>query len=308
MNDSTLTNTLRSHFTVLYQRQRLFGKSQKTVRLYHFTFNYLDAFLGREAVLDDLTDETVMQLMEWIVGERELSTRTANKARDQLCALWGFLARKTLVKTWPDVPKLPEPERTPVAWSERELGLLWEMLAAQGGFISFHRIPAAQYWLALHSVAYDTLERIGAVRQLKWSDLRQSEHLWVHFRAETRKGRKKENTSKLDATTAALLQSIRQPDRELIFPWDQHQTYFWTKYRTMRERAGLPSDPKHSFHCIRRTGASFAEAAGADASRLLGHSSRAVTERSYLDPLVCIRQQAVDFLRRPDSTDPPRAA
>jgi integrase len=70
----------------------------------------------------------------------------------------------------------------------------------------------------------------------------------------------------------------------------------------------LPTDREHSFHCIRKTGASFADAAGADASKLLGHSSRSVTERHYLDPSIAKRDHAVDFLFRPGDPEPPRAA
>jgi len=244
-----------------------------------------------------------MSLMEWIIAQG-LSVRSANKTRDQLCALWNFLARKGIVKQFPEVPSLPQPERTPIAWSRKELGSLWEMLENQGGEVC--GIPSNLYWLALHSVAWDTLERVGAVRQLVWSDLR-SEYAWLHFRAETRKGRKKDFTAKLHPTTTALLRSIREPSRSLIFPWSMHPCYFCTKYKSMRERAGLPSDARHSFHCIRRTGASFAEAAGADATRLLGHSSRRVTEQSYLAPEITGKQQAVDVLFRPNG-DGPRAA
>lgn len=299
-----LDNTLRSHFEVLYRRQRLFGKSPNTVRLYGYSFRYLDAFLGRTATIEDLSDETLMGLMEWLV-ERGLSVRTANKTRDQLCALWNFLARKGIVKTFPECPALPQPQRTPVAWSRVELAKLWEALAAQGGWIA--GIPAGAYWLSLHSVAYDTLERIGAIRQLRWADLL-VECQWAYFRSETRKGRRADFTAKLHPTTTALLESIRQPVREFVWPWEQNPTYFWTKYKALRQRAGLATDAAHSFHCLRRTGASLAEAAGVDASRLLGHASRATTQRHYLDPRVSGGQQAADVLPRPDLPEPPRAA
>lgn len=290
-----MDSTLRSHFDLLYRRQRLFGKSPNTVRLYYYTFQYFDEFLGHSGTIDDLSDENVMGCMEWLVDSGR-SVRTANKVRDQLRALWNFLARKSLVKQFPECPALPQPQRTPVAWTRAELARLWEMLAAQGGWIA--GIPAGAYWLSLHSVAYDTLERIGAIRQLRWADLLVDAQ-WAYFRAETRKGRRADFTAKLHPTTTALLESVRHPARELIWPWEQHQTYFWTRYKAMRQRAGLATDSAHSFHCLRRTAASFAEAAGADASRLLGHSSRAVTERCYLDPKVAQRQQASDVLPRP---------
>lgn len=298
--------TLREAFDRLYRPKKLFGKSPSTVRLYGYTFRYFAEFIGREPTIDDLTDETVMALMEWI-RDKPLSLRTANKTRDQLCALWSFLARKGVVKTFPEVPSFDEPERTPVAWTRDQLRLLWECCAAQGGYVA--GIPAGLYWLTLHSVAYDSLERIGAVKQLLKTDLR-LDWTWLHFRAETRKGRRRDFTTRIHPSTTLLLNRIVacQPDEPLIFPWPYHASYFWIKYRTMRERAGLPTDREHSFHCIRKTGASFAEAAGADASKLLGHTGRAVTERHYIDVTIAKREQACDFLFRPNDPEPPRAA
>lgn len=303
-----LTPTLRSHFDVLYRRQRLFGKSPETVRLYGYTFDYFAQFLGRDPLLTDLTDEQVMSLMEWIVSKENglgLSIRTANKTRDQLVALWGFLARKRIVEQFPDVPSLPEPIRDPVAWSRDELRTLWDLCENQRGTIC--GIPAGAWWLCLHSVSWDSLERIGAVRQAIWSDV-SADMQWMHFRAEIRKGRKRDQTSKLHPTTSALLAKIRDPERDLVFPWHMDPSYLWTKYKAMRQSVGLSVDRMHSFHCLRRTGASFAEAAGIDASRLLGHSSRKVTERYYLSPKICGKPQGADVLFRPDDGEPPRAA
>ncbi len=133
---------------------------------------------------------------------------------------------------------------------------------------------------------------------------------WIHFRAETRKGRKKDSTSRLHPITTGLLDRLcgYETQDDLLFPWPYHPSYFWIKYRTMRGRAGLSTLREFSFHAIRRTGASFAEASGADASKLLGHSSRAVTDRHYIDVTISKREQAVDFLFRPGDPEPPRAA
>lgn len=290
--------TLRADFHSLYRRQRLFGKSPETVRLYGFTFNYFRDCLGREATRDDLCNETIMQCMEWIVAQG-LSLRSANKFRDQICALWRFLRDEGLILKGPRVPALPEPERSPIAWTEDQLAALWKMFLDQKGWIC--GVPSSLYYIALHSIAWDSLERIGAIRQLRWSDLAGQ---WLKFRAETRKGRRKENIVKLDQTTLEILESIRLPKRELIFPWDKNRTYFWTKHRNMRKKVGLPDDRMHSFHCTRVTGASFAEAAGADATKLLLHGNRKTTERHYLDPRVIPRIHGADVLFRPGSLPP----
>lgn len=71
----------------------------------------------------------------------------------------------------------------------------------------------------------------------------------------------------------------------------------WRKIGEVLERAGLPTDSKSKFHRIRRTVASYYEAAGGNATELLGHSSRKITEK-YLDRRIVARPQAIDRLWR----------
>ncbi len=294
---SILDSTLRSHFEVLYKPKKLFGKSPETARLYGYTFDYFATFLGREPEITDLTDVSVMGCMDAIL-QRGLSRRTANKTRDQLCALWRFLARKGILSEWPDVPSFPEPQRSPIAWGRDQLRLLWEMCANQRGEVA--GVPASLWWLGIHSVAWNTLERIGAVRFLRKENLLE-DCRWAYFPAEVRKGRREDFTSKLDETSSVILREILacNVDSPYVFPWNRRPEYLHTRYKLLRKRAGLPTDRFHSFHCLRRTGASFAEAAGVDASKLLGHTSRRTTEKHYLDVRVSGRVQACDVLFHP---------
>jgi hypothetical protein len=72
----------------------------------------------------------------------------------------------------------------------------------------------------------------------------------------------------------------------------------WPAYTEILKRAGLPHDRKSKFHRMRRTVASFFEAAGANATALLGHSARSVTE-GYLDPRLVRTPQPSELLPRP---------
>ena len=63
-------------------------------------------------------------------------------------------------------------------------------------------------------------------------------------------------------------------------------------------RAGLPDSREFKFHAIRKSTASHYEAAGGNATKLLGHSSRKVTQ-TYLDPRIVQTTPAVDLLFRP---------
>ena len=64
------------------------------------------------------------------------------------------------------------------------------------------------------------------------------------------------------------------------------------------QRAGLPDTREYKFHAIRKSTASHYEAAGGNATELLGHSSRKVTQ-GYLDPRIVRTKPAVELLFRP---------
>ena len=88
---------------------------------------------------------------------------------------------------------------------------------------------------------------------------------------------------------------------ELVFPWPYSYTYLWKKFGEVLRLAELPSDFRCKFHRIRRSVASHAEAAGANATAMLRHTKREITE-SYLDPRICTPQQPVDVLFRLTAT------
>lgn len=146
-------------------------------------------------------------------------------------------------------------------------------------------------------LAWDSGERIGALLQAEWSHLSGE---WLTLPAEIRKGGRQDRAYKLAADTLAILGSIRRPQRKLILPWPFHHTTLYNHYRRIRRRAGLPYDRRSGFHRIRRTVATFFEAAGGNATELLGHSDRRVT-RGYLDPRLLKQPQAIDLLFRPDN-------
>ena len=64
------------------------------------------------------------------------------------------------------------------------------------------------------------------------------------------------------------------------------------------ERAGLPNSRLYKFHSIRKSVASYYEAAGGNATELLGHSSRRIT-KAYIDPRICCKPSPVGVLFRP---------
>jgi integrase len=200
---------------------------------------------------------------------------------------------------------LPVPRKTPLAWSRDELEKLLTACGSQVGFVG--HVPASWWWVSLHLALWDTGERIGALIQCRWEWLNEG---WLVMPAEVRKGKVADMTYHLSAETLEAIETIRRPHRDLIWEWPFAPTYLWYAYRKIRKRAGMAADRRSSFHRMRRSVASHYEAAGGNATELLGHSDRKLTKASYLDPRYARQPQAQDRLFRlnPHNREPPPGA
>lgn len=254
------------------------GVSQRTVRLYEFSLTAWSRTLGREPTLDDLNEVDVARFLSR--RQRDVSPATAAKDRAHLVAMWSFAFKRGLVSTAPEVRRITVPERVPEAWTAEEFRRL--LAAATLEQTTIAGIPARHWWRAVLLLAYDTGERCAAIMALRWADVREND---VIFRAETRKGGRRDIARPFGDSTGLALDQIREPRRDLVFPWDRHPSYLWGRLGIILKRAGLPNDRRCKFHRIRRTTASFYAAAGGNATALLDHSSPAVTRR-YLDPRI----------------------
>ncbi|MGE0533769.1 MAG: tyrosine-type recombinase/integrase [Pirellulales bacterium] len=286
--------TLSHLYQTEYRRKRLRHAAASTHTRYKVTLRGLDKFLGHTATTADLKDDTIADYLAWLVQHGK-SPFYANSQRNHLLALWRFIARKRLVEEFPDVERVPEPEKIPQAWSADELARLFASAKRQLGTIA--GIPAGPWWFALLSLLWDTGERIGAVLKIEWHQIDLAGG-WLTVPAEHRKFGRKGKVFKLGAETLAALRDIQQPTRAVVFAWDRNPTYLWTCFNEVLCGAGLPNDRRSKFHRMRRSTASHFEAAGGNATDLLGHSMRRVTE-AYLDPRIVRKQQAADVLFRP---------
>lgn len=293
---AVLSPSLRSHFEVLYASHRLAGASDSTFRQYRATLKNFDEFLGREATIDDLRDDLVHRAAHWLAGrEKKKSPFTALKLQENLLAIWRFLVSKHIVRDLPNVKLISVPDLIPVAWTKAELKTLWNTCQKQAGTIG--GVTASGWWHGLHSVIWDTGERINAVLHCRWIDL-DLRGRWLKVPHGIRKGKRADMLFRLHPDTILILRAIRDPKRELIFPWTSHPTQIYHEYKKLLKSAGLPTDRYHKFHCLRRSTASYLEAAGGDATAQLGHEHRSTTKR-YLDPRIVKKRQASDVLFRP---------
>lgn len=274
-----------------YARHNLATASPNTLRLWRIAVDLFSRHLGRSARIADLTDDTLAGFIGWRL--ESVTAATTNRDVASLLALWRWLHRCGEVTRWPMVRLVPEPRRTPQAWSRRDFCRL--MAAARDAPGRVGDWPARDWWPALLLVLYDTGERIGAVLQLAWPQV-DLDGRWVLFLAATRKGRREDKLSRIADDTAEVLAAIRGDG--LVFRWPKDYGYLWACYGRLLRSSGLPTDRYHKFHCIRRTTASHLEAAGGDATAALGHAARRTT-LAYLDPRITQPPQAVDRLWRP---------
>jgi len=266
------------------------GICGRTLELYGFTIAAYREFLGHEPTLDDLEELSVARFLAHRVRDR--APATAAKDRSQLRALWEFAARRRLLDRWPQIPLVRVPERIPEAWMTDEFCRILASAAQER--VRYDGTPAALIWRALLLVCYDTAERIGAALPLKWSAVRGR---LILFRAEDRKGRRRDILREIGEETQAALDAIRgdRGPEDHVFPWPRGRSYLWKRLGIILKRAGLPATRRDKFHKIRKTTASYYAAAGHSAQALLDHADPATTKK-YLDPRIVRSTAAPDVI------------
>lgn len=252
--------------------------SARTEALYDYTLRAFGEVLGRPAETTDLEELTVARFLSHSV--RTQAPATAAKNRAQLRALWEFCSRRGLCQTWPQLPRIVVPERVPEAWLTDEMQRVID--SARQEPLTYCGFPGSQVFPAILLTAYSTGERIGAIMDLRCRDVRGCA---VVFRAEARKGGRRDTYRDISVECADALLAIRRGPDDTAIPWDRHPTYIYNRLKIILKRAGLPCGRRDKFHKVRKTTASYYEAAGGSAQRLLDHSSPAVT-RLYLDPRI----------------------
>ncbi|HVX16242.1 MAG TPA: tyrosine-type recombinase/integrase [Pirellulales bacterium] len=273
-----------------YRPKELRGGSIKTDVQYRIQLNHFARYLGREAVLTDLNENVVCAFLDELAKTR--APRTVNKAYWCLIALWTHAAKRRLVDGFPMIQPMDEPTRIPEAWQLPELGRLFDACRQQAGTIDGVRL--ADWWYGVHVVCLYTGERIAAVQSIRMANVNW-ERAEICIPAEARKAKTRDMVYKLPLHAFDALAAIREPGRELLFP-PMNLGTFYHRYKRLLRDAGLPADRRCKPQKLRRTFASYLEAAGGNATAALEHASRSVTVRNYLDPRICGGQNPADLL------------
>lgn len=284
-------NTFDTAYHQYVARKRL---KPKTRQLHEIAHRHFSRLLGRPPELTDFNDDTLSRYIQHRL-ESGTAADTVRGESNKLMALWRFCHTIGLLQRGPTIDPVKTPKRTPKAWTKDDLDKLFAA-AFREPDVGSHSGPL--YWTALLSVLWDTGERIAAALELEHSNIDFATPA-ILFPAESRKGSDADNWKNISPETAKLLTHLDDP-QPLAFPYTTSTLY--RRLNRILKRAGLPTDRKSKFHRIRKSTASHYTAAGGDAQRLLGHSSRHVTE-TYLDPRIVKAPSAPELLFRPKTPE-----
>jgi integrase len=286
--------------------------SDRSVVMYESTLDRFRDFLGHEPTVDDLDDLTAAKFLRWRASTVHSAKRglisPASLAKDSahLRSLWTWLAKKRWKKAngelleFPDYARPRVPRPVPKAYKAEELTRLVQAARHRKGLVAGK--PAAWYWTTKIQAMFQTGERIGAIMQLRWSEVDLERHT-LTFLAATRKGHRETITRPITPELAQALAIHKGAPGERVWAWldDRKMLSCYSSLKVLCKTAGVPYLP---FHSIRKATASYLKLAGISAKKQLGHASEEMAETHYYDEEITGRESNLEHL--PDLTANPR--
>lgn len=321
--------TLRHFVETTYYRRRLAGGSRRTLADYLVCVGLMEKYWPeflqeqdqplRELLITDLSDALLSGAMAWRVGQGR-KNETANKLLRSIAAIWNLAVEEGLLERPTKCKPYPEIHHVPICWSQAELARLIEAAETDREWVAGVRrstIYAALIWLL-----YNTGSRIDAIMQTPDS----AEHLsldekWILIKGEVQKGKKDQRFDLMPETINALRRLLAETEHAYgetgptifaAWPYDRtEKTDGWPALtgglKKILARAGLPTDRKRLFHCVRKTCLTFVAAnAGDSAAQAIGGHSDMSTTKRYLDPRFLKRPVVSEILPKPEVQRGPR--
>lgn len=292
---------LPKFYSSVYKLERLAGSSPGTTEQYEICVRQFDTIVG-DLPIADIRETHIATVVSSLIDNGR-SNATANKFLRHTLAILNY-AREVGYRDRPiRFRKLPTYTKSARAWTVADITKLLDAVKLLQGTVG--DIPAPVWWKALILTLYDTGARISAVMVLKASDVEMADRI-IYLRAESAKD-KADQLVRFSIQTRGAIEAmgpIRK--RTKLFPWP-YDSNPRARYRALSNHfsklvtaAGLDCD-NGLFHRIRRTRATYGECVSpGSATADLGHSSRWVTERHYLDPrIIPPIKPVVDQLPRP---------
>lgn len=271
--------TIRTTSELLANYLKLRPQSAKSANLLRWTETLFAEYLDRPGRLDDLTDATASEWLQWI--ERRYPSRwTRAGHRSRLLALWRFAAKHHAIAPPAEVRPARPPEPMPRSFTLEEVRRL---------VASCDQLPEGTAWFAaLILAAYETGLRRGDLWALRREDINPDGRLWIRQHKTSRP-----HAPRMTETTASRVLALPGA-MPLACPWGAKK--YTAHWQTLRRLAGVTSG---GLQQLRRTGATYiARDYGTDAAReFLGHRTHDMV-RHYVDRRIA----------RPDIKAPPKVA
>ncbi len=224
-------------------------------------------------VLADFSDAILLGLSAWMLGEA-FSRPSVNRVLRTLCALAKFARRRGLTTYRPDVEKVPEKLPRPTAWRRDELRKIFRGIVKLYGDSAWGR-----RLLALMLIYRDTAVR--AIDALRMESTPTDFAKGVLFVSEKKTG-KRRGYELSKVTMRAIVRNGGTAERPVPYPYKETQP-IRKRLRRVLKAEGLPHGRRDLLQKLRRTTATIAHHEGQDATELLGHSARWVTQKYYID-------------------------
>jgi integrase len=249
------------------------------LRQMEISVRLFDRWAGRPLLLSDLSEELLRAFLKEY--RRTHAGATTNSKRRHLLALWRCAWNEELLPAPPRVQRIPRaraPPTVPEAWTVREVTRILHAAAKTPGTIAGLR--AADWWVSLLMVLYDTGERRRAAMAVASQDL-DLPGAAIIFRHRKTIPR----WCPLSSDTVRACRAIHGCDRPLVWPWPYSREWLDESLRHILRKAGVAFGRLRGglFHKFKRTSGTLVEAAGGDGAKHTG-TTRKVFEVHYLDP------------------------
>lgn len=309
----TADDTIRDFYFHVYQPARHAGERHRRTRAEAVTqLNNLSqwwqtrcgaagstATEPRLKLFDELGQDTITLAMAWLV-ERQRAPSTANKFRATLNAMWELAHDRGLVSSRPRNRKYRCELEDPIALTPAEKTAVLEQAGRVPGRVG--DVPAGDWWLLLLLLLCNTGARITVLRETPTACLDGARGELL-LPARWQKQRRDQRLALWPSTRQqiARLRIVERGLVRLLDDWPYRLDTLRRQYsRLILAPAGVSTDRKHKFHCLRKTLGSEVAAAGGivTAQQVLGHSSMSVTER-YIDPRYAERPCVTELVADP---------
>ncbi|QDV79854.1 tyrosine-type recombinase/integrase [Botrimarina mediterranea] len=239
-------------------------------------------FLGRPATIADLTIDSVMDWMEWMVNDNEMRPTTANANAKQIKAIWGWAASRGYLDLGPPSRfKLPEERPIPDSWSPKEMETLFAAAAELPGTIGPHW--ANDFWTAVLWFAFNTGERAGGIFQLRACNI-DLQAGWAEIPAKDRKAERLAMRWWLSPSCIEAIGRIAPRSRGRAFDGlYRFESCHYKAYSKLLASSGLGKGRRKGLQKMRRTVATWITMRGGQPSIWLGHAPKTVAEGHYVD-------------------------